>query len=121
MAEAGLLGTSYDKLHRRNQAEKITATANRLKDLFSSSDEDTIEAAVPAIQDVFADIEQITVTADPNATTVPDETGYDRLQSSLGQFGMDNEGTTQPIATAKLSYYAALVVVSWSATLGSLV
>lgn len=117
LGDAGLLGTSYDKLHQRDHSEKVTATATRLVDLLDDVESADVAALTTTLHDVFEDIDAITVGADndsdsPSASTHPDEN-----QSSLNGFGSDEAGITGPAATVKMAYLVSLVLASWSQTL----
>jgi len=118
LADAGLLGTSYDKLHQRDHAEKIEATTARLGELVDEAEPDEAEAAWASMQDVFDDIDAITMgAADDSASGSTADQHPDENQFSLNQFGSDDFGSMDPAAAAKAAYLACLVLVSWSVTL----
>lgn len=120
LGEAALLGTSYDKLARQDHAEKIDAAIRRLDDLVAEADdEDVAKAAGAEVKKVFEDVEAITVDVeDGTYVGTDDDTGSDQL--SFQQFSFDNEGIADPATSAKVGYYACVVLTSWSVTFGSL-
>lgn len=119
LGQAGLLGTGYDTLARHDHAEKIAAATSRLADLVAEADEDEVEAAAGRVKAVFEDIEAITVDVEAGEYIAPDEEP-DADQLSFQRFNFDEGGVAYPAATAKVAYYACVVVFSWSATFGTL-
>lgn len=118
LGDAGLLGTSYDKLERRNHSEKIEATADRLQDLLDDADRETVEAVADGrLGDVIESIDEITTDA-PTESTRP---AGSENQRSFDAFFRDEEGALAPDTAAKAAYVAALVAGSWSVTLAPLV
>lgn len=120
LAEAGLLGTSYDKLERHDHAEKIAATTARLADLVTAAEqEDVVEAAGLGVQNVFADVEDITVDVDGDThRDAADGGDADEDQLSFSQFNLDEGGVAYPAPTAKVAYVMCVVLASWSLTFG---
>lgn len=115
LGEAGLLGTSYDKLSQRNLSEKLAATATRLADLAETADrKDLVEVGEGEMQDVFAGVDEITVNV---GTSTPEEkkskTPDPPKQHSLQQFGRASDGTVSPTAAVKVTYLTWLVIASW--------
>lgn len=119
LGEAGLLGTSYDKLARHDHTEKIEATTSRLADLVAKADEDVVEATGANVKAVFEEVEAITVNIEDEPYVDPDEES-DQDQLSFQRFNLDEGGVAYPAATAKVAYYACVVLFSWSATFGTL-
>lgn len=119
LGEAGLLGTSYDKLARHDHAEKIVATTTRLADLVADADTDVVDTASEGVKAVFEDIEAITVGIEDGTHTDPDEERPPG-QVSFQRFDIDEEGIAYPAATAKVAYCACVVLASWAVTFGSL-
>lgn len=119
LGDAGLLGTSYDKLQRRNHGEKIEATASRLQDLLDAADAETIEdAADGRLGDVVESIDAI--TADPARDTKSTQTDSGN-QYSFETFFRDEEGSLAPDGATKAAYLAALVSGAYSVTLAPLI
>jgi hypothetical protein len=120
LGEVGLLGTSYDKLDRRDHTEKIAATTDRLADLVAEAEaDDVVEAAGKGVQDVFEDIEAITVEVGRGRRASTRADDHDEDQASFRQFSQDEEGAIHPVAAAKVAYVATLVLVAWTVTFGS--
>jgi hypothetical protein len=119
LGEAGLLGTSYDKLSRHDHAEKIAATTTRLAELVEAADEDDVEFAGAGVKAVFEGVEAITVDVE-DGTYIDSDGEPDPDQLSFQRFNIDEEGVAYPAATAKVAYVACVVLASWSATFGTL-
>lgn len=121
LGEAGLLGTSYDKLSRHNNAQKIAATTSQLADLVADADNADIEVAGAGVKKVFEEVEAITVDVENGTYIDPDEGEEpDADQLSFQRFNFDEAGVAYPVATAKVAYYACVVLFSWSVTFGAL-
>lgn len=118
LGEAGVLGTSYDKLARHDFVEKIEATATRVRDLVKSADEDdVVEAACTEMKKVFKDVKAITVDVENDGDIEPDQKAE---QFSFDRLDFDEKGTAHPARMTKATYYVYLVFTSWSVTFGSL-
>ena len=68
---------------------------------------------------IFEDIGAITVDVEAGEYIAPDEEP-DADQLSFQRFSFDEGGVAYPAATAKVAYYACVVVFSWSVTFGTL-
>jgi len=122
MGDAGLLGTSYDKLGRHDHQEKIEATADRLEILVSEAETVDVEAAADGrLGDVVDGIDALTVGESAGTTMDASASQDGSRQQSFNVF-LDNEnGAVRPATVAKAAYVAAIVVGSWSVTLAPLV
>lgn len=121
LADSGLLGTSYDKLHQRDHSEKITATTDRLAELLGEAEPGEAKSAWAILQDVFDDIDTITVGAEGDSDSGSTAGQHpDENQFSLNQFGSDDFGSMDPAVAAKAAYLAGVILSSWSATIGTL-
>jgi hypothetical protein len=119
LAEAGLLGTSYDKLPRHDESEKITAAGNRLADLMKAAEaSDVIDAAGPGLRNTFDDVAGVNIgTEDDSSTESTPDSANDKDQISMSEFDTDESGAVSPFSTAKVAYFVCLVSLSWSATM----
>lgn len=117
LGEAGLLGTSYDRLGRHDHKEQIAAAVSRLAELLKTADSDTVQDAGTSVGRVFEEIEAITVDVATETTGDADENS-DLEQMSFQRMDLDDRSVTYPGETAKIAYYACVVLISWSLTFG---
>lgn len=119
LAESGLLGTSYDKLPRHGESEKIAAAGSRLADLMKAAEaSDVIEAAAPGLRNAFDDVAGITIgTKDDSSTGSTPDSAHHKDQASMREFDTDESGVVSPCSAARAAYLLCLVVFSWSATM----
>jgi len=89
LGEAGLLGTSYDKLGRHDYTGKLSATISRLTDLLQKVDQDTAETAA---EDVTSAINTITMETEDASTSSSDQ--HHPNQTSLNQSIVDDESAS---------------------------
>jgi hypothetical protein len=85
----------------------------------AEADEDEIKATAEGVKEVFEDIEAITLDGKAGKDTASDEES-DATQLSIHRFDFDDEGIVHTAATLKMAYYACVVLVAWSLTVGSL-
>jgi len=114
LGDAGLLGTSYEKLTRHDHAEKIEATTDRLADLVAAADQDTVETAGQCTQDVFAEIETITVDVETDTSSDDDSAADQGQQTSFQQFNGHHEVNGPIAATAKWYWHTSDRIIGWT-------
>lgn len=114
LGEAKLLETSYDKLHRHDVAEKITATVGRLTELVRNADQDAVREARANLGESATVIDEVTGNGETKRQS--DDDGIETR--SLSQFPTDTEGIVSPVVAAKLTYLCCVVIISWMVTFG---
>jgi hypothetical protein len=93
LGEAGLLGTTYDKLAQHDYSEKLDATTSRLTDLLQKADEDVAETAATDTKKAIDGIESISGDTDDASTKSSDQRNHPD-QVSLNQVGGADETAT---------------------------
>lgn len=122
LGDAGLLGTSYDKLSRHDHAEKMTATANRLADLVEDAGNSDLEEAASEMELAFDAIDTISLDVgddDEDTGTRSDNTRSEQV--SFKRFERDTTGSAALSSATRLgkaTYVAALLQVSWILSFG---
>jgi hypothetical protein len=114
LGDAGLLGTSYDKLGRHDTTAKIEAATDRLADLVTAAEQEDVTIAGKLTQDVFADIEAITVDIEADASSENSSADDQKQQTSFEQFNGHHEVNGPIAATAKWYWRTTDRVIEWT-------
>jgi hypothetical protein len=125
LGEIGLLGATADKQPAQGTPYRETNALRTLARKIEAVDHADRKHLADEIAALFDDVEDVDVavagssgTAERAASTMADDAQSSFMQ--LDGLGTDESGAAYPVATAKVAYYACVVVFSWSATFGTL-
>lgn len=123
LGEVGLLGAEADKRSGEGTPYREKNAIRTLARRIEAADHNERKRLAKDIAALFDDIEDLDVAvagssgaAERAASTMADEAQSSFMQ--LDNLNTDESATAYPVTTAKVAYYACVILASWSATFG---